>query len=310
MQFQNMTDAIGNTPLIRLKNIENICGVKARLFAKFEAMNPAGSAKDRAVMGMIRQALNEGKLKEGATLIEPTSGNTGIAMAAIAANLGFKAVIVMPDTMSIERIKLMKVYGAEVILTPGIEGMAGCIKKAEEIREQTNNSMILGQFDNPDNAREHYRTTGPEIYRDLGGKVACLVAGIGTGGTFSGTSRFLKECVDNVKCIAVEPKASPVLSCGNDFAAPHKIQGIGANFVPENFVRSLCDEIITVSDEEALTMFKLLPRTEGLFAGISSGAALTAAVKVGQRPEFENQNVVVVLTDTGDRYLSVIDDDE
>ncbi len=307
MQYQNMTDAIGNTPLVRLVNIEKEFNLKAKLFAKVEASNPAGSAKDRAVIGMIRQAVIEGKLKPGATLIEPTSGNTGIAMAAIAANMGYKAVIVMPDSMSEERIKLMKVYGAEVVLTPGNEGMSGSIKKAEEICAQTENSMILGQFDNKANAREHYRTTGPEIYRDLGGKVSAFIACVGTGGTFTGVSAFLKECVDDVKCIAVEPSASPMLSKGE--SGSHKIQGIGANFVPGNFKREFCDEIITVTDDKALAMFRLLPRREGIFAGISSGAALAAAVEVGRREEFEAKNVVVLFTDTGDRYLSVISND-
>ncbi|MCQ2482523.1 MAG: cysteine synthase A [Clostridia bacterium] len=304
MQYQNMTDAIGNTPLIRLGNIEKAYNLKAKLYAKVEALNPAGSAKDRAVMGMIRQAVIEGKLKPGATLIEPTSGNTGIAMAAIAANMGYKAVIVMPDSMSVERIKLMKVYGAEVILTPGKEGMSGSIKKAEELCANTENSMILGQFDNKANAREHYRTTGPEIYRDLGGKISAFIAGVGTGGTFTGVSAFLKECIDDVKCIAVEPAASPMLSEGK-FGA-HKIQGIGANFVPGNYNGEFCDEIITVPDEKALEMFRLLPRKEGIFAGISSGAALAAAIEVGQRKEYEAKNIVVVFTDTGDRYLSVV----
>lgn len=305
MQFQVMTDAIGGTPLIRLKKIEEKYGVRAKIFAKYEAMNPAGSAKDRAVMGMIRQAVIEGKLKEGATIIEPTSGNTGIAMAAIAANMGYKAIIVMPDSMSIERIKFMKVYGAEVILTPGAEGMSGSIKKAEELQKTIPNSMILGQFDNKANAREHYRTTGPEIYRDLGGKVGAFVAGIGSGGTFSGTSAFLKECVEDVWCVAVEPESSPMISQGK--AAPHKIQGIGANFIPGNYDANYCDELITIKDEEALEMFKVLPKLEGLFAGISSGAALMAAIKLGQRPEFEGKNIVAVLPDSGDRYISMVE---
>lgn len=305
MQFQNMTDAIGSTPLIRLNKIEKLYETKGKLYAKVEALNPAGSSKDRAVIGMIRQAIIEGKLKEGATLIEPTSGNTGIAMASIAANMGFKAVIVMPDSMSIERIKFMKVYGAEVILTPGSEGMSGSIKRAEEIHKTTPNSMILGQFDNKANAREHYRTTGPEIYKDLGGKVAGFVAGIGSGGTFSGSAAFLKECVDDVYCVAVEPESSPLISRGE--AGPHKIQGIGANFIPGNFDSAYCDEVMTVTNEDALEFFKLLPKTEGLFVGISSGAALSAAIKLAQRDEFEGRNIVVVLPDSGDRYISMVE---
>ena len=305
MQFQNMTDAIGYTPLIRLNKIEKLFETKGKIYAKFEAMNPAGSSKDRAVIGMIRQAVIEGKLQEGATIIEPTSGNTGIAMASVAANMGFKAVIVMPDSMSIERIKFMKLYGAEVVLTPGSEGMAGSIKKAEEIQKATPGSIILGQFDNKANAREHYRTTGPEIYRDLGGKVDGFVAGIGSGGTFSGCSAFLKDCVDEVHCVAVEPQSSPLISEGK--FGPHKIQGIGANFIPGNYNSSYCDEVMTVTDEDALNMFNLLPKTEGLFAGISSGAALSAAVKLAQREEFTNKNIVVVLPDSGDRYISMVE---
>lgn len=304
MLCENMVDMIGKTPLLRLKRIEEKYGLKGKLWAKVEGMNPAGSTKDRASLGMIRAAELFDGVEPGATFVEPTSGNTGIGIAAIAAARGYKAIIVMPDSMSKERIKLMEVYGAEVVLTPAAGGMAASIEKAKEICEQIEGARIVGQFDNPANPREHYRTTGPEIYRDLGGKVDVFVAGIGTGGTFSGATRFLKDCNPDIYAVAVEPASSPLLSGGE--ASSHKIQGIGANFVPANYEKELADEILTIEDDEALEMFRVLPRTEGIFAGISSGAALSAAIKVASRPENEDKNIVVVLPDNGDRYLSLV----
>lgn len=304
MQFSSMSDAIGATPLIRLQNFEKEYGLECKLFAKFEGVNPTGSAKDRAAIGMIRDAEIKGEIKPGDTVIEPTSGNTGIALAAISASRGYKCIIVMPDSMSKERIKLMETYGAQVVLTPGAGGMKAAIQKAEEIQKNTPGSKIMGQFYNPANPREHYRTTGPEIYKDLGGKVDYFVAGIGTGGTFTGVSSFLKEVLEDVKCIAVEPASSPVLSQGADKASGHKIQGIGANFVPDNFNRKYLDEIITVTNEDALELFAKIPKTEGLLVGISSGAALCAALEVAKRDGMKGKNVVVVFTDSGDRYLA------
>ncbi len=306
MLCESVTDMIGSTPLLRLKNIEERYALGGHIFAKIESMNPAGSTKDRAALGMIHDAELTSGLKPGSLIIEPTSGNTGIAMAAIAASRGYRCIITMPDSMSKERIKLMRVYGAEVVLTPGALGMKGAIIEAKKIRDNNPGSIILGQFDNQANPREHFRTTGPEIYRDLGGKIDCFVAGIGSGGTFSGVSRFLKDCIPNVHLVAVEPASSPVITKGVKHAAAHKLQGIGANFVPKNFDKSLADEILTVTDGDANEFFKVIPKTEGIFVGISSAAALCAAVNLAARPEFSNKNIVTIFPDTGDRYLSEI----
>ncbi len=302
----SITELIGNTPMIRLTNIEKNYGTVAQIAAKLEAFNPGGSAKDRVALHMIEKAEREGVLKEGATIIEPTSGNTGIGIALVAAARGYKALIIMPDTMSVERIKLTKAYGAEVLLTDGKLGMAGAVAKAEELLKEMPGSMIAGQFVNPANPEAHYLTTGPEIWQQTGGKIDIFVAGVGTGGTLSGAGRFLKEKKPEMKVIAVEPADSPLLSEGK--AGPHALQGIGANFVPKTLDVKIYDEIVTVTTEEAFEFLKAAAEAEGIFAGISSGAALAAAVKLGKRPENAGKHIVVVLVDTGERYLSVLED--
>ena len=299
--IENYEGLIGKTPLYHAKNVEKKYSCFSRLLLKIESFNPAGSIKDRATFTMVREALNSGLIKEGATIIEPTSGNTGIALASIGANLGFKVKIVMPDTMSEERIKLIKAYGAEVVLTDGKGGMQGAIEKAKEINQSIPNSIILSQFDNPNNWLSHYQTTGPEIWKDTAGKVDIVVMGIGTGGTLSGVAKYLKEQNPNVKIIGVEPLSSPLISKG--IFSGHKIQGIGANFIPHNFDAKLCDEILTVSDEQAYVTTNMLAKTEGLLVGISSGASLHVGIKIAK--EVKNKTVVVILPDTGDRYLSV-----
>lgn len=304
MIAKNITDLVGNTPLMELVNIEKEFSLTSHLIAKLEYLNPAGSAKDRIGKAMIDEALAFGKLKKDSVIIEPTSGNTGIGLAAVAASYGIKIILTMPDTMSVERINLLKLYGAEIVLTPGKEGMAGAVKRAEEIAASKPGSWIAGQFDNPVNAIAHEKTTGPEIWRDTEGKVDAFVAGIGTGGTITGTGRYLKKQKADIKIIGVEPESSPLLTKG--VAGPHALQGIGANFVPKVLDRNLLDEIITVGNEEAPEMAKLLARKEGILTGISSGAALCAAIKVAKRPEMKNKTVVVLLPDTGDRYLSVL----
>ena len=300
--YNNITELIGNTPIIELKKIEEEFGLKAKLFAKVEYFNPAGSIKDRIALAMIEDALNKGTIKEGATIIEPTSGNTGIGLAMVATVLGFKAVIVMPDTMSIERRKLMKAYGAEVVLSDGKLGMKGAIAKAIELNKEIPNSFIPSQFDNPANALAHYENTGPEIFEALDGKVDALVAGVGTGGTITGAGKFLKEKNKNTKVFAVEPLSSPVLSKGE--SGPHKIQGIGAGFVPSILDRDVIDEVITVSNDDAFAFGKLVGQKEGFLVGISSGAALCGAISVARREENKGKNIVVVFPDSGDRYLS------
>jgi cysteine synthase A len=275
---------------------------QARLLAKLEYLNPAGSVKDRAALFMINEAEKSGKLKAGATLIEPTSGNTGIGLACVAAARGYRTVIVMPDSMSIERRKLMTAYGAELILTDGAQGMSGAIAKAEEMAAKTPNSMIVGQFSNPANPKAHYETTGPELWRDTEGKIDIFVAGVGTGGTVTGVGRYLKEQNPNIQIVAVEPAASPLLSGGT--AASHGLQGIGANFIPDNFDRSVCDTVIPVTEKEAYAAARKLGKTEGILAGISSGAALHAAILLANRPENKGKHIVVLLPDGGDRYLS------
>ncbi len=302
MIYTSVDQLIGRTPLLELTHLEEKYALKAKVFAKLEYFNPAGSAKDRAALSMINKAEADGRLKPGSVIIEPTSGNTGIGLAMIAAVRGYRAIIVMPDTMSVERQKLMKAYGAELILTDGSLGMAGSIAKAQELAAAIPGSFIPDQFGNPDNAAAHYETTGPEIWADTDGKLAAFVATVGTGGTITGTGRYLKEADPSVKVIAVEPSGSPVLSGGA--AGPHKIQGIGAGFVPALLDTEVYDEVMTVGDEEAMETAREVVRTEGILVGISSGAAAAAALKLAARPEYEGRTIVVLLTDTGERYLS------
>lgn len=300
--YKSVEELIGKTPLLELTHLEQKMGLNANLLAKVEALNPGGSAKDRVAKRMVEDAEKAGILKEGATIIEPTSGNTGIGLAVMAAARGYRAIIVMPDTMSMERRLLMTAFGAELVLTEGAKGMAGAIEKAEELAKEIPNSFIPGQFDNPSNPAAHYDTTGPEIWEDTDGKVDIFVAGIGTGGTLTGVGRYLKEKNPNVKIIGVEPASSPLLTKGT--AGPHGLQGIGANFVPSILDTELYDEVLTVTEEEAYEAGRALARKEGLLAGISAGAAVHAAAEVAKRPENAGKNVVVLLPDTGDRYLS------
>ena len=300
--YTSVAQLIGGTPLMELCRIENRLGLKAKILAKLEYLNPAGSVKDRVALSMIEEAEASGKLTAESVIIEPTSGNTGIGLAAVAASRGYRAIIVMPDTMSKERQLLMTAYGAELVLSDGKLGMAGCIAEAEKLAAQIPHAIIAGQFVNPANPAAHYRTTGPEIWRDTDGRVDIFVTGVGTGGTITGTGRYLKERNPAVRVIAVEPKDSPVLSGGK--AAPHGLQGIGAGFIPATLDVSVCDEILTVTTEEAYATARMLGRTEGVLAGISSGAALHAAILAAQREENRGKNIVVLLPDTGDRYLS------
>lgn len=302
MIYTSVDQLIGRTPMLRLNNIEKELGIEARLIAKLESYNPAGSVKDRVALSMINEAENEGRLKPCSVIIEPTSGNTGIGLCSVAAARGYRAIIVMPDSMSVERQKLMRAYGAELVLTPGKEGMSGAIAKAEELVRQIPDAIIAGQFTNPANPKAHYDTTGPEIYEDTEGKVDIFVAGVGTGGTLTGTGRYLKEKKPEVKVIAVEPDGSPLLSGGN--AGPHGIQGIGANFIPDTLDRDIYDEVIRVKTEDAFTLARLMGKKEGILCGISGGAALYAAVEVAKRPENKDKNIVVILPDSGERYLS------
>ncbi len=293
---------IGHTPLLELTHIETSRRLSARLFAKLEGFNPAGSAKDRVARTMLDEAEKDGRLTAGATVIEPTSGNTGIGLALMAAIRGYRAIIVMPDTMSVERQQLIRAYGAEVVLTDGTKGMAGAIEKALQLAAEIPHSFIPDQFGNPANPKAHYDTTGPEIFDALDGKVDVFMAGIGTGGTITGVSRYLREKTPTVRIIGVEPADSPVLSGGN--AGPHGLQGIGAGFIPEALNTASYDELLTVTTEEAYEAARLLARTEGVLAGISSGAALSAALKVAAQADYAGKNIVVLLPDTGDRYLS------
>ncbi|MBE5880237.1 MAG: cysteine synthase A [Lachnospiraceae bacterium] len=293
---------IGHTPLMEFTHIEKELGLEARLLAKLEFLNPGGSVKDRVALNMIEAAEKDGRLKPGAVIIEPTSGNTGIGLALVATAKGYKVIIVMPDTMSEERRKMIKAYGAELVLSEGVKGMAGAVAKAEKLQREIPGSMIAGQFVNPDNPKAHYNTTGPEIYEDTDGEADIFVACVGTGGTLTGTGRYLKEKNPEIKVIAVEPAASPLLSGGT--AGPHGIQGIGANFVPDTLDRSVYDEIITVTDEDAYAKGRMIGQKEGILVGISSGAALHAAIEVAKRPENKGKNIVVLLPDSGDRYLS------
>jgi len=300
--FENLEQAIGQTPLFSLTRLCKRLGLAARLFAKAEGMNPAGSAKDRVALQMILGAEARGEIAPGDTLIEPTSGNTGIGLCAVGTARGYRVRIVMPDSMSKERRLLMEAYGAEVILTPGALGMKGAIAKAEQLRDETPRAFIPSQFDNPDNAAAHYLTTGPEIFEAMDGRIDAFVAGVGTGGTITGVGRYLKERCDGIRIVAVEPMASPLLSEGR--AGAHGLQGIGANFIPSVLDQAIYDEVLTVTEEEAYAMARELAACEGLLCGISSGAALFAAVRVVKRADMEGKNIVLLLPDTGERYLS------
>ncbi len=300
--YTSADQLIGKTPLLELTHIEKKYGLKAKIFAKLEYFNPAGSVKDRIAKAMIDDAEEKGLLKEGSVIIEPTSGNTGIGLASVAAARGYRIIIVMPETMSVERRQIMKAYGAELVLTDGAKGMKGAIEKADELAKEIPNGFVPGQFVNKANPKAHFETTGPEIFSDTDGKVDFFVAGVGTGGTITGTGKYLKSKLPNVKVVAVEPKSSAVLSTG--VAGPHKIQGIGAGFVPKVLDTAVYDEIIPVENDDAFAMGKEVGRNEGVLVGISSGAALWAAVELAKRPENEGKNIVVLFPDTGDRYLS------
>ena len=300
--YQKITDLIGNTPLLELTNLEKKFGLEATLLAKLEYFNPAGSVKDRIAKAMVDDAEAKGLLKPGSVIIEPTSGNTGIGLASVAASRGYRLIITMPETMSVERRNLMKAYGAELVLTEGAKGMKGAIAKAEELAKDIPNSFIPSQFSNPANPAVHERTTGVEIWNDTDGKVDIFVAGVGTGGTISGTGAYLKSQNPNVKVVAVEPKSSPVLSKGT--AGPHKIQGIGAGFVPDTLNTKIYDEIITVENEDAFETGRSIARNDGVLVGISSGAAVWAAIQLAKRPKNKGKVIVALLPDTGERYLS------
>ena len=300
--YHNMTEMIGGTPLLALERLGPKRGWQARVLAKLEYFNPAGSVKDRAALGMIQAAEKEGRLRPGAGIVEPTSGNTGIGLAAIAAVRGYRVILTMPETMSLERRKLLAAYGAEIVLTPGELGMQGAIDRANALLAEHPGAMLAGQFDNPANPAAHYASTGPEIWRDTEGRVDLFVAGVGSGGTVTGVGRYLKEQNPAVQIVAAEPAESPVLSGGK--AAPHGIQGIGANFVPGNFDRAVVDEILTVTTEESLALVREMARTEGVLVGVSSGAALAAAEKLARRPENAGKTIVALLPDTGERYIS------
>lgn len=300
--YRNITELIGGTPLLELVNYDRKHGLDAVILAKLESLNPAGSVKDRIARAMIDTAEADGHLKPDSVIIEPTSGNTGIGLAAVASSRGYRIILTMPETMSVERRNLLKAYGAELVLTDGAQGMKGAIAKAEELAAAMPGSFIPGQFVNPANPEAHFRTTGPEIWNDTDGRVDIFVAGVGTGGTVTGVGKYLKSRNPDVRIVAVEPSASPVLTEGT--AGPHKIQGIGAGFVPETLDTAVYDEVITVTNEDAFAAGKELARTEGVLAGISSGAALWAATQVAQRPENAGKTIVVLLPDTGDRYLS------
>ena len=302
MIYNDITETIGRTPLLRLNGIERKRNLKAELYAKLEAFNPAGSIKDRAAYYMIKDAEERGILKPGGTIIEPTSGNTGIGLAAIAAAKGYRAIFVLPESMSVERRKLLKAYGAELVLTDAALGMQGAVDKADELAKEIDGAMVMGQFENPANARAHVETTGPEIWEALDGKVDMIVAGVGTGGTITGTGKFLKGKNPAVKVIGVEPYDSPLISEGR--AGAHKLQGIGANFIPELLDKSVIDDMSLITTEEAYSGVRALATEEGYLAGITSGAALAAALKEAEKPENEGRRIVVILPDTGERYLS------
>lgn len=303
MIYNNFCELVGKTPIMRLNRIEELFGLKCELLAKLEYFNPAGSVKDRVAVNMLISARKKGLIKQGATIIEPTSGNTGIGLAAAAVSLGYKAILVMPDTMSVERQKLLKAYGAEIVLTEGKDGMTGSIKKALELKDKTENSFIPSQFDNEDNPLAHTLTTGPEIYEDCEGKIDAFVACIGTGGTISGIGKFLKNANSDIKVIGVEPYDSPLITKG--VAAPHKIQGIGANFIPKNLRMDVVDEVVTAKSEDAYEMCKAVANNEGILVGISSGAALSAAINLAKNEAYVGKRIVVLLPDSGERYMSV-----
>ena len=302
MLFKNASELIGNTPLVELTNIEKQYSLKAKLYAKVEYFNPTGSVKDRIALSMINDAFNKGLINENSVLIEPTSGNTGIGIAALCAMKNIKCILVMPESMSIERRKLLSIYGAKLVLTEAKEGMGGSIKKAKELEKTIPNAIILGQFDNEANPRIHYLTTGKEIYNDLNGKVDLFIAGIGTGGTISGTGKYLKEKIEDVKIIGVEPLSSPVIS--QNKKGSHKIQGIGAGFIPSTLDLSIIDKVETCSDEDAFKFARIVPSIEGMLVGISSGASLKVAIDYAKKDENANKNIVVLFPDSGDRYLS------
>lgn len=302
MLFKNASELIGNTPLVELTNIEKQYSLKAKLYAKVEYFNPTGSVKDRIALSMINDAFNKGLINENSVLIEPTSGNTGIGIAALCAMKNIKCILVMPESMSIERRKLLSIYGAKLVLTEAKEGMGGSIKKAKELEKTIPNAVILGQFDNEANPRIHYLTTGKEIYNDLNGKVDLFIAGIGTGGTISGTGKYLKEKIKDVKIIGVEPLSSPVIS--QNKKGSHKIQGIGAGFIPSTLNLNIIDKVETCSDEDAFKFAKIVPSIEGMLVGISSGASLKVAIDYAKKEENANKNIVVLFPDSGDRYLS------
>ena len=297
-----MLDKVGGTPRLEAENLERELGLKSKILMKLEYLNPAGSVKDRIAKAMILDAQARGKLQEGAVLIEPTSGNTGIGLASMAASLGYRLILTMPETMSVERRNILKAYGAEIVLTDGARGMTGAIEKAKELAQEIPNSFIPGQFENPVNPKAHIETTGPEIWKDTQGQVDIFVAGVGTGGTITGVGTYLKEKNPNVKIVAVEPSDSPVLSGGKP--GPHKLQGIGAGFVPETLNMEIYDEILTISSEEAFSSARQIAQKEGVLVGISSGAAFAAAEKLAKRPENEEKTIVVLLPDSGDRYYS------
>lgn len=299
--YTSMDQMIGRTPLLELCRIQQQLGLEARVLAKLEYLNPAGSVKDRAALSMIRDAEQKGLLKEGSVIVEPTSGNTGIGLAAVAAARGYRVVIVMPETMSLERRQLMRAYGAELVLTEGSKGMSGAVEKAQQLVQQIPGAFLAGQFTNPANPQAHFETTGPEIWQDTEGHVDVFVAGVGTGGTITGVGRYLKSQDPAVHIVGVEPAASPLLSKGT--AGPHKIQGIGANFVPQVLDTAIYDELLAVTDQDAFAAGRLMARTEGVLVGISSGAALWAAVELAKRPENRGKTIVTLLPDTGDRYL-------
>ncbi len=300
--YKSAIDLIGNTPLVELSNLQKKFNLKARVFAKFEALNPSGSVKDRAALYMIKEALASGKINKDTKIYEPTSGNTGIGLALVCANLGLDVTLVLPETMSVERRNILRAYGAKLVLTEGAKGMKGAIEKATELAAASDNTFIPQQFENEANVKAHYETTGPEIWNDTDGKVDIFVASVGSGGTVSGTGKYLKEKNSSIRVYGVEAAASPVLNGGN--AGPHKIQGISAGFIPKIYDKSVVDEVIDITDEEAFDNGRTLAQTEGLFIGISSGAAISAAIKLAQKDENKDKIIVVILPDSGDRYLS------
>ena len=300
--YNNITETIGRTPLVELSGLAKALGLKAKLFAKLECFNPGGSVKDRAALSMIRAAEKAGKLAPGGLIVEPTSGNTGIGLSIVARALGYRTILTMPESMSLERRNLLKAYGAELVLTPAAQGMSGAVAKAREIVEATPGAFMPNQFDNEANAQAHFETTGPEIWEDLEGKIDDFVSGVGSGGTVTGAGRYLKRCDPGIRIVAVEPAASPVLSGGK--AGPHKIQGIGAGFVPGTLDTAVYHEVIQVTNEEAAAMARRVLTTDAVFVGISSGSALQAAVRLAERPEYAQAHIVVILPDTGERYIS------